>query len=1017
MASITSSSTTSSSPVPSDDPDDLTLDLQPAPLRLPPRKIDANFDGSSSMNLDQLSTEDEGSTSTINRGSHISLPQPSTTNARSQRRVPAPKLGSLVSKFETLGAATNDEPSSILGTKPSAISLPHIPLRRQDKSVDSSQHVSPVSQRDASRYSPDVSPRQSPAPFARSKPQESASLKNIAREDGLEVSHNISSSTLDKKTDRFLDDLDLKVFEHESAYSPFVDSARTSLERPGTQKPVLSSTNSLAKSLPVSNNSKQNSPTKSKLMATTSASPLRTSQRATTDSDEQTHHQDEKLQGKKPEPHTLSRRSSTKQQPSVADLRKSFELNSPPSNSTPQTQNRSVLPPKTASDYTRSRREMPHSSGLSHQGSTSSARTTMQKDNTAIPGTLNIGRGSAYKGLKSRASERSLSTRRIIDTAQHTPTASLPKNSRFRQRGARTFDGAVSLEHVDIGYRGGKSSDFDQTDIFNTPTIQRNRSSYSSLIHQFLTPNSKSGTRNVPTGEQASAGKASRPRETEQTPRSTSKFESVVRCTGKVSDLRKLFERTAPRDSSPNSPKLFWKSRSRNKVATEREEVPSAGCGLDGSSIALAEQVTPLRRIPVPELTTEISTNDFSCDFTETLGETRTTELSAHFNDESDEDMPTKQVSPVKDRIQQFERLESQPSATSLTPYGQAGSYDGVRDASFHEENNAREIKARASWHPFRQRSVKLWRRISNGFSRPAVRRDGTNDDSEQAGPSNYTEVDGTRPCSPHNRVRYRRSDFFGYHMSHTSEVVRSSSTSAHSESSVNIDDELIARLDSQPPYLTYTRSHPHRIPMRKTFPFLSRMSDSLESTDGFGDFGFDGSVISKAIRRRAKSPTAQDPEPSSSSVSRGNSNTLSRVMSQQTVAERKRRRLEEKQTRREQKEKKREEKTKGKGKDIDTGDEHRENGEDAQGKGKGKEVEGKKKESSWSKKTASGFVVRQINDIKLKHPKPRRPGQVKRIVNMYKEKSTSGIRLGKGSGVSSKPGAGASTAGGATNH
>ncbi|OTA70773.1 hypothetical protein K449DRAFT_380846 [Hypoxylon sp. EC38] len=158
----------------------------------------------------------------------------------------------------------------------------------------------------------------------------------------------------------------------------------------------------------------------------------------------------------------------------------------------------------------------------------------------------------------------------------------------------------------------------------------------------------------------------------------------------------------------------------------------------------------------------------------------------------------------------------------------------------------------------------------------------------------------------------------------------------------------------------------------------------------------------------------------SSSPTPSGDPSTLSKVATQQTTSGRKRRRLEEKELRQKERGAKREERTKAKGKEKEPGAGHDENNGQGTGdtldKGKGKDTGGKKKERSWSTKTASGFVVRQINDIKLKHPKPRRPGQVKKIVNMYKEKSTSGIRLGKGSGVSSGSGAGVASAGAPNN-
>ena len=45
---------------------------------------------------------------------------------------------------------------------------------------------------------------------------------------------------------------------------------------------------------------------------------------------------------------------------------------------------------------------------------------------------------------------------------------------------------------------------------------------------------------------------------------------------------------------------------------------------------------------------------------------------------------------------------------------------------------------------------------------------------------------------------------------------------------------------------------------------------------------------------------------------------------------------------------------------------------------------------------TASGFVVRQtqLASGDLQHPTPQRPHQVKKIANMYKDKSLSLLRL-----------------------
>lgn len=54
-------------------------------------------------------------------------------------------------------------------------------------------------------------------------------------------------------------------------------------------------------------------------------------------------------------------------------------------------------------------------------------------------------------------------------------------------------------------------------------------------------------------------------------------------------------------------------------------------------------------------------------------------------------------------------------------------------------------------------------------------------------------------------------------------------------------------------------------------------------------------------------------------------------------------------------------------------------------------------RERSWSNITASGFMVREAG-ADLQQPKPCRPGQVKKIVNLYKDKSSSFLRIVSGS-------------------
>ncbi|KAI1372579.1 hypothetical protein F4677DRAFT_462904 [Hypoxylon crocopeplum] len=163
MASATLSSTASSTPIPFEDPEPLALELQPPPLRLPQRKPDANFDGSNSLhNLDSSSIEDPF----ISTTPPLSLdppPQSAITKALSQRRAPAPKLGSLVSKFEILDAVSSADTSSLPKTRPSAIPRAQGVLRQQSRATEPPQQITSTDKHSAARYS-NISPRQVASP-------------------------------------------------------------------------------------------------------------------------------------------------------------------------------------------------------------------------------------------------------------------------------------------------------------------------------------------------------------------------------------------------------------------------------------------------------------------------------------------------------------------------------------------------------------------------------------------------------------------------------------------------------------------------------------------------------------------------------------------------------------------------------------------------------------------------------------------------------------------------------------
>ncbi|KAI1448916.1 hypothetical protein F5Y02DRAFT_414915 [Annulohypoxylon stygium] len=856
-----------------------SLELQPAPLRLPSRKVDANFDGSKSEDQKDIS------------------PEP-IVKAPSQRRLPAPKLGSLVSKFEILDAVNNVENSFASRSKESKIP-------RTQKGLGASLRTTSADKSSSIEESGYVSPSQAVSPPLRGKSKLPVStlwkpavgVSRLCKESSVtaveekqKLSKNGLSREISSKTKRppgsdpsLIADR-RRVFEHEGSYYPFPKPIDSNSKQSDTQRSMPHLAGSYISG---SVSSRQESPTKPQAISPASHEQASSSSGQECSLTEQSPAEKQRLP-------SISRIPVRKERRSVADLRKSFEKGSQPE-----------VAPSEPIPLLRT--------------------TKLMGDNIE-----SVKEGS-IQHTTNEPSEHLLLARDSTDTIRHIPKHSLPKSSLFRKGNVHNLDGAVSLGHDDA--------------IADAILPRSQDDALPHVIHPFLSANSIGGFRK----------KSEEPR---TPPKVVTAGKKPLRCAKKVSDLRRLFKRTPSRDASPF--RSFWQIRTRNKSKVETE---------------------PIMEVPlpnkIPELTTTISTDDFSCDFTipDVLGNASSIKHKARFDIELDENLPAEQDYPVKGRIRQFERLEhgSDLSRTSVSE-----SYNADVNYSPSGKENERTQKSRGGWHPFRQQSIELWRRISNSLLRSTG--------EEQAGPSNQADFDDTWSSSFCRRLRYRRSDIFSYQAYRSSEAVRSPGASSYGKSSASIDDDLIAQIESQPPHLTYRQSPS----LSKTFPFLARVSDSLGGTDEFDGFGFDGSLLSKATRYRTGSATKKLPQPPASPTPRGDPNALSRVLSQQTVAERKRRRLEEKQLRREEKDKKREEKAKSKGKEKVT--------DQVGTTKKGKEIE-RKKESSWSKKTASGFVVRQINDVKLRHPKPRRPGQVKKLVNMYKEKASSGIKLGRGGG------------------
>ncbi|KAI0880712.1 uncharacterized protein GGS22DRAFT_197436 [Annulohypoxylon maeteangense] len=182
MASVGPSPTTSSSSI-SEDSHDLSLELQPAPLRLPRRRTDANFDGSNSVDHEHTSTTEDDLTDTVIHKDIIPHPpQAAITKAPSQCRPPAPKLGSLVSKFEILDAVNSTESISAFKIKPNGIPRGQATLVKTGSSSKESKNTTFIQNHNLAKNPADLSPRQivSPPPIGnRSKLPVSTLFKSM----------------------------------------------------------------------------------------------------------------------------------------------------------------------------------------------------------------------------------------------------------------------------------------------------------------------------------------------------------------------------------------------------------------------------------------------------------------------------------------------------------------------------------------------------------------------------------------------------------------------------------------------------------------------------------------------------------------------------------------------------------------------------------------------------------------------------------------------------------------------
>ncbi|KAK6822697.1 hypothetical protein PG987_014242 [Apiospora arundinis] len=541
--------------------------------------------------------------------------------------------------------------------------------------------------------------------------------------------------------------------------------------------------------------------------------------------------------------------------------------------------------------------------------------------------------------------------------------------------------------------------------------------------------------------------------------RPSSKSDPTTRRTAKVADLRRLFDRPSFRRSSPTGLVSFAR---RHQFATS-----SAGPRDAPRNRHLAEYTTSsnetssYKQTSPPELTTEISLNDFSCRFSHdqdqvpkpseviasamAFGE-ETGMLSsisrASFHDEPDETESDQDDSPLKRRIKHFEHLQISSNPKGLA-YGRAKSHDANLHAAFKASCPERKTSKAKNGQWLRERGARTWRRISNSLN---ISTDGGNDTPNRL----YRGESNLETFSPSHR-----DISFGFSLHRMSTPFHLSLIAPHNTpthyreySSEASHEAMIAELKSHSSYLSRTRSSPatrppkHLLPLyaaRKSRAVIRRFTSSSNRSSEAYDFGLDGGVESKPSRQseaqlfanpnqniESSSELLMHPPSSTEGAPLAQVSTLptSGELAKKTIKDAKKATKEkERETKAAAKAAAKETKSKQKGKQkarfvslgssrkhtssrkptphpniLETSDQSEASeGAARGGGGNTKPPQQKQRERSWGKITASGFMVRQAKVDELHQPKPQRPGQVKKIVNMYKEKSTSLLRIVSG--------------------
>ncbi|KAI0018632.1 hypothetical protein F4780DRAFT_506354 [Xylariomycetidae sp. FL0641] len=1028
--------------------------LRPAPLRISQRKSGRTSDGAE---VAHSPTRMEGLASTA------SSQHPQTQDSseqlvdrwKSQRRPAAPKLQSLVSKFEVTGAPNSVKPStpskSVEKSKPKTSAIPRasfshglkVPItRRSHHSINSSE---------ASVESSVLSPHQARSPQAARRksllpvktklesPSPRGNIgKNQERTAGPSKTKTVGTAKptsrglvsppgRSKEWDPRLVADRRKLFEQGVTYSPFSKPSTpniglsTSVSQPTL--PVATSPSphpSSARSLVSKSSHRDLSPRGS--VASSRSATVPKIVRGAKSFDRSSHGP---AQDKKPN-HEVGRDSSPKklagrEQPSVADLRKSFEQKTQPSQS-PKITQKSKLRPKPSVQFAQiPSQDVSPPSASTHYSKGIPPATPVQTRSEATSKYTNSPPSTAGQGhreeSRSRVSEWSspIAPKRVH--AYFGADASTPGSQLLRQ-GAE-LGTLNNPNHVPSRTaEHSRSQDTNSKETRQTTNLSTWMDgcieAHSSCIPPFSFTENRDFALPLRSDSHVMRPDAETPSRARPQERSVPQSEPIKGYASKVADLRRLFDR-------PSIPLLsFRNNHGQSEPMKEPRESGSRWHSVE-STTTLSTHATVQRIRAAPSLTTEISINDFSCNFPGSLEfEREQYEQSPRTVQQEVPAAPEKrEESPVKARIRQFENLDqASTSALGDSKHPRAKSHNTGLHFAFRSGRG--EKPAAGGWRPIRDRGTAIWRRISNSLAHSmdscrssdvVEKRDAAavGDEKERPRRPPLPPDDGTAGRGFFQREkdywshhhRSSSSSIFGYHHHRSNNCTSSRSrcprrTYLSSETSgiatdgydynENGDD------DEEPDAHRGGHGHGHghvrmtteRHPsVRRSFPYFARPGRETPV------FGLDGAMASKPNLAVA---AAEDDDP---------------LLTSSSVAERKRRKREEKALRREHKKnsQKRDGKDKddkGKGKAVVAPQGSSGEAEQQQPQGRSREAEqpgGNRGHHEWTEKTESGFVVGHAGGVKLNHPRPRRPGQVKKIVNMYKEKSRSGGLAGLGLG------------------